>query len=244
MKKNWWNDFFSGHWLKLQTRLFTNEQTLKQVDFAVKTLNVPVGSRILDIPCGNGRHSIALAKQGFRVTGIDITKHFIREAEAAAKKENLHVEFLNKDMRNISYSGRFDAALCLWGSFGFFDDAQNFAFLKKIYRALVKKGKFLLDVPVMETVLPAFIADHTDEIDGITVVERREFDCLLSRMNSEWTLTMHGQAQKIKSSMRIYTCKELVSLCMEAGFSEVQTYGTLSKAPFSVGKRLYLIAWK
>jgi cyclopropane fatty-acyl-phospholipid synthase-like methyltransferase len=84
---NWYEDFFQGLSLDLWRKAISPKQTKSEADFLVKVLNCNEGSHLLDVPCGNGRLSLALAQRGFRVTGVDISEEFVEEARAACALE-------------------------------------------------------------------------------------------------------------------------------------------------------------
>src|SRR4051794_2617411 len=79
---NWFEDFFHGVTLDLWRKAIPPEQTQREAEFLIKTIACPRGAHLLDVPCGNGRLSFALAKRGFAVTGIDISEEFVEEANS------------------------------------------------------------------------------------------------------------------------------------------------------------------
>jgi len=81
---NWYEDFFHGVPLDLWRQAIPPEQTKAEADFIVKALQCDHGSHLLDVPCGNGRLALELAKRGYRVTGVDISEEFIDEARSSA----------------------------------------------------------------------------------------------------------------------------------------------------------------
>ena len=102
------------------------------------------GAKVLDVPCGEGRMSLELAARGFRVSGIDIAQPLVDDANRKAASRGLHADFEQMDMRDIPWEGEFDALLCWWGSFGYFDDAGNLNFAKAAASALKPGGRLVL----------------------------------------------------------------------------------------------------
>lgn len=128
----WWQTLFDEKYLSTYIDRLTPEQTTKEVDFIVSTLDLEKGAKILDLACGHGRHSLELAKRGYRVTGVDYSEHFINIAKENAKKENVNVTYTQGDMREISYKDEFDAVVNIFTSFGYFkDDSDNVKVFKK-----------------------------------------------------------------------------------------------------------------
>jgi len=78
---------------------------------------------------------------------VDFSKEYLSDAIKKAKKMKLkNIEFIRKDMRKIDFKEEFDLVINMFTSFGYFDDKDNFTFLKKVRRALKKGGKFIIDV--------------------------------------------------------------------------------------------------
>ncbi len=112
------NRFFSGVALEFWRRAMSPEQTRREADFLAKVLTCPPPSRLLDVPCGNGRHAVELAGRGYQLTGVDSSEEFIAEARAATP---LPIRWLLGDMRELPWSGEFDGAYCSGNSFAYFD---------------------------------------------------------------------------------------------------------------------------
>ena len=113
-KKEWWNGFFSDLWLNVQLGTKTEEQTCAESDFIQRVLNIKPQSSVLDVPCGDGRHSIELAKRGYKITGVDITQPFLMEAKRKATEQQLEIRWEHRDMRDLPWEEEFDAAFCFW----------------------------------------------------------------------------------------------------------------------------------
>src|SRR5207244_109871 len=100
-------DFLREQYLKYG---FT-KGTVGEVDFIIDLLNLPTGARILDVGCGTGRHSLELARRGYRPFGVDISSGFIEVARERATAEGLDAEFLLADARQLTLPQEFDAAI-------------------------------------------------------------------------------------------------------------------------------------
>src|SRR5437016_14512065 len=87
--------------------------TEQEVGFLVDALELTAGMRVLDVGCGPGRHSLALARRGFTVVGVDISETFVRLARQAAEAEGLPATFVRADARAMSFAGEFDDARSL-----------------------------------------------------------------------------------------------------------------------------------
>lgn len=118
--------------------------TIQEVDFLVELMDLSANSYILDIGCGPGRHSLELARRGFRTVGVDISPEFIKYATQVASAESLNAEFYAIDARELNFSQKFDGAICLCeGAFGLAGNLDNHRkVLRGIHRAL-KPGTLL-----------------------------------------------------------------------------------------------------
>ena len=85
-------------------------------------LALPPEGRILDLACGYGRIAVPLARRGFQVTGLDLSKPLLAIARERAAQAGVTVEWRRADMRDIpsEWSGQFDAVISIWNSFGYF----------------------------------------------------------------------------------------------------------------------------
>jgi ubiquinone/menaquinone biosynthesis C-methylase UbiE len=117
-KRNEWEEFFDEHAPQYMSNSFT-QNTLAEADFIIGELNLPEGSRILDMGCGTGRHSVELAHRGYRMTGVDISSGMLSQAEKAAGEASVIVEWIKSDATKFKSDKLFDAAICLCeGAFG------------------------------------------------------------------------------------------------------------------------------
>src|SRR5262249_42951030 len=116
----WWNDFFEGPWARIQAGGYPPERTTTECDLVEGALELKRGARVLDIPCGAGRHCIELARRGYEMTGADLKLEYIASAKSSAEQAGITVHFAISDMREFTSEDTFDAAFCYFGSFGYF----------------------------------------------------------------------------------------------------------------------------
>jgi len=141
--KRWFEDFFGADYLVR----YVHPETDAQVEAIDKILHLRKGSRILDVACGSGRHTIGLAKRGYRMTGFDLSRALLAEARKSARLAQVKPTFVEGDMRRLRFTNAFDAAISMFTSFGYFDaPEEDREVLRGIARALHPRGKFLMEM--------------------------------------------------------------------------------------------------
>ena len=141
-------DWYKHFWTLDIKDLSWTEDTENQVTFIIETLGLTGKERILDLACGFGRHSLSLARKGFSVTGVDITKAYIDDAIETAKRENLSATFINADIRDVTFDNEYDVVLNLAdGAIGYLEnDEENLKIFDVISKALTSGGKHFMDL--------------------------------------------------------------------------------------------------
>jgi SAM-dependent methyltransferase len=135
---------YSPTWYELFLQPIAPEQTEREAAFVARWLPQPAYCAVLDLCCGQGRHARALAGRGYRVTGVDGNAPALA---AARRVSDDTIVYLQHDMRRlVELPGTFDAIICLWQSFGYFDTAGNADILRQISRKLRRGGRLVLDI--------------------------------------------------------------------------------------------------
>jgi SAM-dependent methyltransferase len=238
---DWWRTFFHGTMAEGWLGATTDEQTRQEADFVRQVLQVPPPARLLDVPCGGGRHSRALAARGYHLTGVDISPTFLEAARSPAAPGEVSWE--QRDMRDLPWPSAFDGAFSLGNSFGYYDDAGNAAFLAAVARALKSGGRFLLDTSyLVEGVLPGLQERAWYQWGDILTLADRRYEPAEGRLHVEYTTVRNGKVEKWPMSARLHTYREVRGLFGAAGFTDLQGYGSLAGEPFRFGsKRLLLV---
>ena len=115
------------------------QKVQRTADFLAAQLQIESGMSVLDVPCGNGRHAVELARCGIHMTGVDLSAGFVAEARARVPE----IEWVQGDMRELPWKSRFDAAYCWGNSFAYFDHDNCCRFLEAVARALKAGGRQL-----------------------------------------------------------------------------------------------------
>jgi SAM-dependent methyltransferase len=243
---DWWRTFFSGLPVEMWLRAVPDEVTRREADFIQAQLQVPPPARILDVPCGGGRHSLALAAAGYQMTGVDISPQFLEAARSKATEQRLSIQWDHREMNDLPWRDAFDGAFCFGNSFGYATDGENASFLWSVAQALKPGARFLIDYPaVAEVVLAIFQERSWHEMGDILFLRDGRIDPATGRMTVEHTYLRGGQIDKRVMSQRIYTFREMCLLLKEAGFVDVCGFGSFSTEPFAFrSKQLLLVATK
>ena len=152
----WRDPDFSRHFLRTATR--SSRDTKREIAFLERNELLTAGRRILDLACGGGRHSVAMAQRGAAVTGIDLGPAAIRAARRRAARARVSVQWLQGDLRRLPFEGEFHVVTFLFGCFTEMPRREAEAVLASISNSLSPGGALVLDVYA-----PAFFAD----LDGM-----------------------------------------------------------------------------
>jgi SAM-dependent methyltransferase len=222
------------------------EAAREEVPRVVALLGLEPGAKILDLCCGPGRHSLELARRGYRVTGVDRTALYLEKARETAAAENLDVEFVQKDAREFSRSEAFDGAINLFTSFGYFEDpADDFRVMRNLCASLRPCGKLAMDLMGKEVLARVFQERNWHEVDNRLVLEERKICRHWTWIENRWIQFADGRRFEHEFSHRLYSAAELERLAREAGFESVEVFGDLEGAPYDEkAKRLLIVAGK
>ena len=233
---DWFEHFFSGLAVEFWRAAVPETATVEETGFLWKHLGLSAGSRVLDVPCGHGRLSLALAARGCEVTGVDISDEFLRTAEEGSRAAGVSIAWRRSDMRDLPWTASFDAAFCFGNSFGFLDDAGNEAFLGSVARALAPGGRFVLDYgQSAESVFPRLEPRVEAEIGGFRFVEETRYDIPAARIENRYVISRDGKTEDKLASQRVYLASDVTRMLELAGFEILATFGSSGEEPFAMG---------
>lgn len=190
--------------------------------------------RVLDLPCGVGRHCLEFARAGCQVTGVDRTALYLDEARQRAQQAGLDIELVQADMRDFSRPESYDLAINLFTSFGYFEDqADDVKVLANFYASLRPGGVLIMDMMGKENLARIFRPRDWHELeDGTLVLEEREVTRNWTWIENRWILIREGQRRDFSLSHRLYSAAELDHLLALVGFDLIDFYGDLAGAPY------------
>lgn len=223
----WWRDYFDDTFFELHDGLFRESRSRTEVAAMRELLALPVGARILDVPCGWGRHTELFAEAGCAAFGADLSLPLLRRTARRAAPAGA-ARYAAADLRALPYAdASFDAVVNVFTSLGLFlDDAEDIAALCEARRVLRPDGRFLLESMHRDDVIAAYAErDRWTLPDGTEVRVRRRFDPVtgISYERLRWR---RGTAQGRKAhALRLRTATEIAALLAAAGFADVTWFG-------------------
>src|SRR6267378_1143628 len=215
--------FFREAWPQISQAFESPMDAASEVQWITGLAVLEPPARVLDAPCGFGRHSVELARLGFAVTGVDFS-----ETE-------------------------FGRAVNLFSSIGFFSDDEDRLLLDRFWRALKPGGLFVLDTRNRDQLVRSLPPEERKRVSGWTLRVENAFDPATSRWRARWfrlkraTAKTKETAQELigESEIRLYSAHELSAMLRPERWSRVELYGGLDGTPFSLdAPRLVLAAWK
>lgn len=220
-----------------------DERSEADAEVVAELLELRPGTRVLDVPCGEGRIAGRLARRGCEVVGVDSSERFL----AVARERHPEVAFQLADMRALDFDAEFDAAVNWFTSFGYFDSATNDAVLAGFARALRPGGRLLLEMlnPERLARLVELAGGSTAvviERDGDLLVDRVRYDPAEGVSHTDRFVVRHGRVRKLRFSLEQVPAAKLVDRLGRAGFSDVRLFGRGGEPFTSDGPRLIALA--
>ena len=235
---DWTDRFFKAEYQRDYYAYAANqERTAREVEFIVAQLGISKSSRILDLACGSGRHTLGVARHAAFVLGLDIAEPFIATARQQAELSGLtNVGFEVADMRELTGEGEFDAAYSYFTAWGYHDHRTNLDILKRVFLALKPGGGFLIELLSRERLMTIFKAkDYNVAPDGRVTLHNREFDFEQGRLrDNRIYIDANGTRTEIVLDNYVPAGDALVRHLRDAGFAEVKLMEAPTGAPLTL----------
>lgn len=235
MDTEWYRSFFRGLALDLWRAAVPPEVTAAEVGLLARELRLQPGARVLDVPCGDGRHAVALAAHGCRVTGVDLSAGQIAAARARPPVAAAPVAWREADMRDLPGAECFEAAFCWGNSFGYFEPEACADFLRAVARVLVPGGRFALQTGMVAETALAFFTPHEElQAGGISFTQDNRWLAEESCIATTYTLRRGDEVQVQEGLQWVWTLRELRALLAQCGLRPLATLGP-DGAPYARG---------
>jgi len=216
----------------------------QEIDSVLQLAGVDAGEA-LDLCCGPGRHTIELAKRGFKVTAVDRTEFLLDKARANAAAAGVPVDFVLEDMRRFTRPQSFDLIINLFTSFGYFEDeADDLRVLQLARDNLKPGGAFVVEMVSKEWLAKSFQPTVSTKLpNGDLLVQRHDVIDDWTRVQNEWTLVQDIHVRTIEFRHRVYSGHEFKELLRAAELPDARVYGDLDGRPYGLEvKRLVAVA--
>ncbi len=241
----WYKDWFGKEYLLVYSH--RNESEAKhQIEFLEKYVGLSKDKKILDLCCGNGRHSIELKKLGYDVIGIDLSEDLLDFARKKASENNIDLKLIKCDMREIPYKDHFDLVVQFFTSFGYFEtDEENQKVLSAISDSLKINGKFLIDYLNPDYVVKNLIEKDEKIVSELFIKQERWIDNLKNRVNKRITIIVDGKSSVFNESVRMYSLDEIRAMLDISDLQLTDVYGDFDGSSYSPNSpRMILIGKK
>ena len=245
--------FFREAWPQISHAFASAMDAATDVQWITGIAGLDAAARVLDAPCGFGRHSIEFGRLGHRVTGVDFSETELDRARKAAQEAGVSLTLVCQDIRDMEFPSEFDVAVNLFSSIGYFSDDEDRLVVDRFWRALRPGGVFILDTRNRDQLVRSLPPEERKRVNGWTLRIENSFDPATSRWRARWfRLRRAGvkakeSAQELigESEIRLYSAHELSAMLRPERWSRVELYGGLDGTPFSLdASRLVLVAWK
>jgi SAM-dependent methyltransferase len=242
MPRKWFQNWFNSPYYHILYQQHNNAEAEFFIDNLCRYLKPDDNSRLLDIACGRGRHAIYLNKQGYDVTGIDLS---IANIQYAKQFENNRLHFYVHDMRYLFYINYFDIALNLFTSFGYFEtEYDHIKALKNFRKALKPNGLMVLDFFNSNKITKALKYSDVKTIDGIdfNINKKVEGDKITKCIAFE----DKGKQYAFKEEVKAFAFEDFKRFFTQSGFEVVHCFGNykLDEFDLTTSDRLIFICKK
>ena len=241
----WFEDWFDTEEY-LEVYQHRNEKDAKKlIDLILQNVNISAGSKVLDMACGTGRHSILFAEKGFSVTAVDLSKNLLKVAKESAESASVKVNFVHSDLRSFCVNSKFNLAVNLFTSFGYFEnESDNYKILKIAYEHLYNNGYFVIDFFNRRHIENNLIPESADENFNEKIIQKRSIEG--NRIEKQIIIRKDGNEKHFHESVRMYCKEELFNALKSEGFEIRKYFGDSSGKSFDLetSPRIIIIAQK
>jgi ubiquinone/menaquinone biosynthesis C-methylase UbiE len=241
-----WDEFFGDFYLRAYVHDELDAQAAEDALAAARLAGVEPGADVIDVPCGYGRHTIPLARAGYRMVGVDRSQTLLGEAQRRNGHERWP-KFTRADYRELPFADEaFDAALNLYTSLGYLGDEEDTKVLAAIRRVLRPGGKLVLETMHRDRLVTGWQEkDWMLMGEGRLHLQQRTWDPVSGVAQTTQTLIHSGGERESRTfSVRTYSATELLRMLDIAGFADAKAYGSFAADPLTTTSRLVIVAAK
>jgi cyclopropane fatty-acyl-phospholipid synthase-like methyltransferase len=237
-EKEWFEHWFDTPFYHILYDYRNDDEARFFMRNLVEYLKLSKGDKILDLPCGKGRHALFLFEQGFQTTGADLSVNSIQHAKQF-EKEGL--SFNIHDMRN-PLNGSYDAIFNLFTSFGYFNqETTNIKVLKNFKKALEPGGHIVVDFLNLDKVVRELIPEQhlTKKKIDFVIRKRVSENFIIKEIEVHHNHKVHHYIEKVQA----LDLNKMKHFAKAAGLEIQEVFGDYELNPFDKmnSERLILI---
>ncbi|MFC1544744.1 methyltransferase domain-containing protein [Gemmatimonadota bacterium] len=241
----WFDKKFGLHTVELYHDEVRN--TDLQVEAAAELAKAAGSGPLLDLCCGWGRHSVPLARRGYRVLALDGSRYFLGKlCSGITAADRRHLAPVRADMRAIPLKSNSVAlAFQMYTSFGYgTEGGDDPMVLSEVLRVLRPGGSYLLDLINWNLARRAFDGKFEEEYADFDVVEECRIDPRTEILRVKRALLFRDgrPAHSYEFEIRMFDRTTLTDLLEAAGFTVVDFWGDFDKSVYSPARSLRMIA--
>jgi len=237
-QQEWFKEWFDTKYYHILYQDRNDDEAQIFMQNLLSFLQLRKSSKILDLPCGRGRHAVFLNSLGFNVIGADLSENSIKHASQFTN-DTLHFEV--HDMRN-KFVTKFDAIFNLFTSFGYFDDDKtNIKVLHNLKGGLKKDGVLVIDFMNVNYVKQHFVKEESITKNGIEfIITRSVTDQFIIK---DIRFTADGKKHHFTERVKYLSIQTLKAYLKKANLKLKHTFGEYSLSDFDSenSSRLILI---
>ena len=241
----WFIDWFNTEEYLYVYRHRNDAEAEKLVNLILLNTMIDEHADVIDLACGSGRHSVLFAEKGFNVTAVDLSENLLNVARASARNLGLKINFLNSDLRKFCINSKFDLAVNLFTSFGYFEtDHENFSLFSDALNLLKDNGYFVIDYFNSNYIKKHIIPHSEDHFNGKTIIQDRKI--VENRVIKDIVVAQNGSRKNYRESVRMYTDTDLKTGIKEAGLKILKIFGDFDGNKFDLNSspRIIIISGK
>ena len=239
---NWFSNWFNSPYYHTLYKNRDKKEAQFFIDNLIQYLQIPQGSKLIDIACGKGRHAIYFNKEGMNVVGVDLSSNSISYAK---EHENSTLQFSVHDMREIYQENYFDIATNLFTSFGYFENnTDEQEAINAIASNLKIGGILIIDFMNVKKVITNLLSSEQKTIDGIVFNINRKVE--ERRIIKDIAITDGTEKQQFQEKVKALTLADFSNFISKAGLKIIDIFGNYKLDDFNAttSDRLILICKK
>ncbi|TAH26136.1 MAG: class I SAM-dependent methyltransferase [Cytophagales bacterium] len=225
----WYSEWFNSPFYHILYKNHDFTEAEFFIDHLVDKLALSPNTKIADIACGRGRHSIYLNKKGFEVTGLDLSPNSIDFANLHA---NPSLKFSVHDMRKVFKKEYFDVVLNLFTSFGYFDeDSDNQKAITAMAENLKPNGYFILDFMNTQKVINSLVYSETKIEQEIVfnITRRIKNNHIIKSIQFEHMDEQYFFEEKVKA----ITYQDFLNYFQSTALYDINVFGNYQLEPYT-----------